>query len=877
MSKKSVLFNGKNDYFIIFLLVFVYIVIIGLFSYFAYRDEQAETDEDISQFLKMSADAVKSIVPVRYINTALEKESVSAEKFENNRWRLTKYVNSTNLKYAYTCLFKDGLVYITAINSTVEKREDNRETTYFDIWENPPPEFYEAWETEKMTFGETDDEWGHVRAIFLPGTTQAGVKYIVCADYDISEVSFMRVERALWVLASMVVSALAVLPIFIVLAISINKRKKAYKKIEENERNLRITLNSIGDAVISTDLNGKIMRMNPFACMLTEYDYDSAMGLPIKEVFRVMNEDTQSVVPSSTENILKGNGKVNVLRNETLISKSGKRYQISDTASPILDNENNITGVVLVFRDITEDHRMREILRESEKKYRMYIENAPLGIFILNDEQNFVDVNAQACKMMGFTKDELLKMKISLLDMTESTADDLDKFDKLKKLGFVEIERVLKKVDGIERILSLTGVAMPDGKYIAFATDITEKKNAEIKLKEANDQLKEEKRIAEEANAAKSEFLANMSHELRTPLNGIIGFSQILKATELKAEQRDYIEDVIFSSKNLIHIIEDILDYSKIEAGHFNIVCETTDLIELLNNSIQIIKPAAKKKGLKVNLNIDKSLSRFFKADALRLNQIFVNLLGNAIKFTESGKIDFDITVLEDHSTVSRITFSVTDTGIGIADGMEEKILQHFTQADYSITRKYGGTGLGLAITNSLLNMMDSSLIIKSKLGVGSRFSFILDLKKGPGNISRCRELEADLLKPAFNIEKKIVVLIAEDDPISLKLEVTLLNKIFSNAIIFTATDGEAAIKIYRKNEPDIIFMDLHMPKINGFEATEIIRGDEDGRKRAIIIGLSADAQQERADTAIEKGMDSYLTKPIKKIEFLSVLSEFLK
>jgi CheY-like chemotaxis protein len=172
--------------------------------------------------------------------------------------------------------------------------------------------------------------------------------------------------------------------------------------------------------------------------------------------------------------------------------------------------------------------------------------------------------------------------------------------------------------------------------------------------------------------------------------------------------------------------------------------------------------------------------------------------------------------------------------------------------------------------------MMDSSLIIKSKLGVGSCFSFILDLKKVTGNISRSKDPEADLLKPAFNTEKKIVVLIAEDNPINLKLEVILLNRIFSNAIIFTATDGEAAIKIYRKNEPDIIFMDIHMPKMNGFEATEIIRENEDGRKRVVIIGISADAQQERADMAIEKGMDSYLTKPLKKIELLSVLSEFL-
>jgi PAS domain S-box-containing protein len=555
------------------------------------------------------------------------------------------------------------------------------------------------------------------------------------------------------------------------------------------------------------------------------------------------------------------------------------------------------------FEDITNLIEIQKALEKSERQNYLLVSKMQQGLAvyetILDQDDKpcdfrFLYVNKGFEKLTGLKKEQVIgKSVLEVLPNTESYW--IENYGKVALTGEpIKFENYARDLGCYFSVVAYS----PQPKQVAvIATNITEEKKKQLllvkqkkELKTANDEMKtlnkemeavneelaEREEEAIRASAAKSEFLANMSHELRTPLNGIIGFLQILKETELKAEQRDYIENVIFSSKNLIHIIEDILDYSKIEAGHFNIVYETTDLIELLNNSIQIIKPVAKKKGLEVNLSIDKTLSRFFQADALRLNQIFVNLLGNAVKFTESGKIDFDITVLEDHSNVSRITFSVTDTGIGIADGMEEKILQHFIQADYSITRKYGGTGLGLAITNSLLNMMGSSLIIKSKLDVGSCFSFILDLKKVSGNISRSKDIEAGLLKPAFNTEKKIVVLIAEDDPISLKLEVILLNRIFSNAIIFTATDGEAAIKIYRKNEPDIIFMDLHMPKMNGFEATEIIRGDEDGRKRVVIIGLSADAMQEKVDMAIEKEMDSYLTKPIKKIELLSVLSEFL-
>ncbi|HOO32361.1 MAG TPA: PAS domain S-box protein [Thermotogota bacterium] len=876
MNKKNVLRDFIKNYVIILFLLLLYAVLVGLFYSAVYQNELKITNEDINQHLRTGIAAVKEIVPPCYSDEALSYNSIDRSEFLKRKSKLSHFVEDADLKYAFTCIVQKGIVYFTSINSTSEKLPDVGEIEYFDVWENPPDIFFQALKADETVFGEIHDVFGDLKTAFAKVTTEIGNDYVIGVGYDISNIDTIIFTEVSWIIASVIFSFLAALPIFIVLSINTKRRKRAYRKIEENEENLRTTLNSIGDAVIITDMNACVTGMNPIAQAITGCRLEQCKGSHVSKVLKILSDENGKEIPSSIENMINHNLKTIITRNVVLVSKDGKRYQIAETASPIFDREGTISGVVLVFRDITEDHRLREILRQSEEKYRTYIESAPLGVFIFDNNQHFLDVNASACRMSGFSREELINRTIPFLDNTESDGTEEEKFNTLKAHGNITVERRMKKRDGGEIVASLTAVALPDGRYIAFASDITAKKRAEFELKKANDQLKKEKHLAEEANRTKGEFLANMSHELRTPLNGILGFSQILKETDLKPEQEEYIDDVIYSSKNLIHIIEDILDYSKIEAGHFDIVYERTNLVKLLNNSVKIIAPPARKKGLKVNLSIDKGIQGYYLTDSLRLNQVIVNLLGNAVKFTEKGQIDFDICLLENSVEKALISFNITDTGIGIAEEVQEKILQYFTQADYSITRRYGGTGLGLAISNSILNMMGASLIIKSKPGEGSSFSFVLELRKVSERQSEER-MEKSVTIDHFDTKDRIKILIADDDPISLKFEQILLRKIIPNTKILTATDGEQAVTQFRKNRPGIVFMDLHMPKINGFEATEQIRKYERNKGETIVIGLSADAMKERADTAFERGMNGYLTKPLNRKRLTDILAKYIK
>ncbi len=408
-----------------------------------------------------------------------------------------------------------------------------------------------------------------------------------------------------------------------------------------------------------------------------------------------------------------------------------------------------------------------------------------------------------------------------------------------------------------------------------ISRDITENQKAVEALRLAKEE-------AESANKAKSEFLANMSHEIRTPLNGVIGFTDLLRSTPLSPIQKQYVENANVSGHALLGIIDDILDFSKIEAGMMELEIVPTDMVELLENCVDIVRYPAGKKNLKVSLNVDPSMPPFAMVDPIRLKQVLTNLLSNGVKFTEKG----EVTLEDRHRSLGGdqgvFSFSVRDTGIGIADEQRKRLFKAFSQADSSTTRKFGGTGLGLIISEMIAQKMGSTIQVDSVYGGGTTFSFDLvvqhaqihdGLEEGLPDPERTQRQNGPMLKAG----KGIVVLVAEDVPMNMLLTKSLLNRILPGVVVIEAENGAVALSKYRESSPDIVLMDIHMPEMDGLEATKAIREMEKlSGKHVPIIALTAGALKEEMERCREAGMDDFLTKPIEVKKLQQVLGNCL-
>ncbi|RAJ30512.1 response regulator [Pedobacter cryoconitis] len=391
--------------------------------------------------------------------------------------------------------------------------------------------------------------------------------------------------------------------------------------------------------------------------------------------------------------------------------------------------------------------------------------------------------------------------------------------------------------------------------FVRTQRDIV-KKNKELEAYQK--ELIKAKELAEQGKKIKENFLANMSHEIRTPINGIIGLANLLEKTTLTAEQNEMISLLQISSNSLLGVINDILDLSKIDAGMFKINRTATDLAEVCHAVINLLSIRAKEKDLELITSFDPDLPKNVSADSLRLNQILMNLIGNAIKFTNKGSVTLKVEILDRKGNNLQIRFSVTDTGIGIPTDKIEKIFETFEQADESTTMNFGGTGLGLSIVKNLARLKGGVLTVDSCEGQGSTFCFV-NWYEVLQDLPEPKEKHLDKLLP-FN---GVRILVAEDNPINKFLIVKIMKD--WEVIADFAENGQEALDKLRDNNYDLILMDTFMPVMNGLEATKLIRNDYiPGKKDIPIITFSAAVMENDKKAAIDAGANDVLSKPFE-------------
>ncbi|MFN0150152.1 MAG: response regulator [bacterium] len=369
---------------------------------------------------------------------------------------------------------------------------------------------------------------------------------------------------------------------------------------------------------------------------------------------------------------------------------------------------------------------------------------------------------------------------------------------------------------------------------------------------------KNSERAAEAASRASSTFLANMSHEIRTPMNGILGLTELMLGEPLSGSQRAYAEDIRKSAVSLLRVLNDILDWSKIEAGRMTIAPAPTSIRAVLNDAVHLLRHGANEKGLDLEARCAPDVPDRLMLDGGRLGQVLLNLIGNAIKFTEHGRVDVSVTAGARTESTVALEFRVKDTGPGIPLAAQGALFQSFSQVDASARRSFGGTGLGLAISKQIVELMHGNVELVSRPGSGSTFTVRLEAEV-------CTDQDADAGVPEVPVEFSCTgcrVLVAEDNVVNQKVAAGILKRL--GCVVELASNGTDALMLARANDYDFVLMDCQMPGLDGFQATRELRADSGPRSRVAIIALTASAMPGDRERCIDAGMDGFLTKPVR-------------
>jgi PAS domain S-box-containing protein len=641
------------------------------------------------------------------------------------------------------------------------------------------------------------------------------------------------------------------IPEIICVTRDITKRKKAENALIEQEELYRSVLTSIGEGILIADNNGIINFVNEQIEKLSGYSKDEMIGKTVFDLFFSSNQ-----VERIKNRLAKG---INDQYEIEVLKKDRRKIFVEIIARPFRNSKGELKGSISAISDITEKKEITKHVKIQETLLHNILNNLPVNIYLKDEEGKVIFINDSAAKTMNKSKQEILH-KDSADFFPEETANSIK-----------EDDRQVRK-NNIPKIVednSLFGRYFLWGKIpfhvdnmgpllLGYSIDISERKKAEEEAIHA-------KQLAEESIKSKERFISIMSHEIRTPMNAVVGITNLLLKKEHNQEQKELLKGLKVSSENLLKILNNILDLSKIDSGKLVLESADLNLRELLESAREASSYKAAEKNILINIEVDEKIPKYIKGDSFRLNQILLNLLSNAVKFTEEGKIDLLVKMLGSSNEKYHLLFTISDTGIGIPEGKLSDIFESFTQASSDISKKYGGTGLGLTITKKLIEFQNGTIGVESIKNKGSKFIF--DLTFGKSNKTKDERLERD---QEYNFNG-LRALIVEDNDMNQLVIVRFLEQ--QNIIPSVAGNGNEALNLLKKNSYDFVLMDLQMPEMDGYETSLYIR-EKLNNKNIPIIALTASASNDIENKVLKAGMNDYITKPFEPSLLFSIIAD---